>query len=64
MSTHTNTKAKPIDVQAALAAFRRAAELARKTAIDTNTHLVVMENGNIVHIPAAQLRQQQKQGAE
>jgi len=61
---NTHTKAKPIDVQAALAAFHRAAELARKTAIDTNTHLVVMENGNIVHIPAAQLRQQQKQGTE
>jgi len=33
MNTHTNTRAKPIDVQAALAAFRHAAEMARKIAI-------------------------------
>jgi len=58
MSTHTNTKA--IDTQAALAALHRAAEMARKTAIDTDTCLVVMENGKVVRIPAQQLRQQQE----
>jgi len=50
----------PFDVQAATAALRRAAALARKTAIDTNTYLVVMENGKVVKIPAQQLRQQQE----
>jgi len=46
----------PFDVHAATAALHRAAALARKTAIDTNTHLVVMRNGKLVRIPAQQLR--------
>jgi len=57
----TNTSTKPIDIHAALAAFRRAAEIACKTAIDTDTCLVVMENGKMVQIPAQQLRQQQEE---
>jgi len=48
------------DTLAATQALRRAAEMARKMAIDTNTCLVVMEHGNIVRIPAEQLRQQQE----
>jgi len=59
MSVQTNTSAKPIDEHAALDALYRAAEMARKTAIDTDTCLVVMEHGKIVRIPAQQLRQQQ-----
>jgi len=47
-----------LDIQAATAALHRAAAIARKTAIDTNTPLVVMQNGKVTHIPAAQLRQQ------
>jgi len=58
VSTQTNTSTKPIDVQAALTALHRAAEMARKTAIDTDTCLVVMENGKLVRVPAHQLRQQ------
>jgi len=50
----------PFDVQAATAALRRAAALARKTAIDTNTYLVVMRNGKLIRISAAELRQQQE----
>jgi len=49
-----------MDTQAATAALHRAAEIARKTAIDTDTCLVVMENGKMVRIPAQQLRQQQE----
>jgi len=49
-----------MDTQAATAALRRAAEMARKTAIDTDTYLVVMEHGKVVRIPAEQLRQQQE----
>jgi len=60
VSTQTNTSTKPIDVQAALIALHRAAEMARKTAIDTDTCLVVMENGKLVRIPAHQLRQQRE----
>jgi len=56
----TDTSTKPIDVHAALAAFHRATEMARKIAIDTDTCLVVMENGKVVKIPAQTLRQQQK----
>jgi len=33
--------------------------LARKTAIDTNTYLIVMRNDKLIRIPAKQLRQQQ-----
>jgi len=46
------------DTQVATEALHRAAEMARKTAIDTDTCLVVMENDKMVRIPAAQLRQQ------
>jgi len=60
MRAQTNTSTKPIDVHAALAAFHRAFEMARKTAIDTDTCLVVMEKGKVVKIPAQQLRQQQE----
>jgi len=48
------------DVKKAEAALRRAAALARKTAIETNTHLVVMREGKLVHISAQQLREQQQ----
>jgi len=60
MNRQTKPSTKPIDVHVALAAFHRAAEMARKTAIDTDTCLVVMENGKVVHIPPQQLRQQQE----
>jgi len=49
-----------LDIQSATEALYRSAELARKTAIDTNTSIVVMENGKIVHIPAECLRNKQK----
>jgi len=60
MSTQSPPYFNALDVQAATAALRRAAEMARKIAIDTNTCLVVMEHGSIVRIPAEQLRQQQE----
>jgi len=48
-----------LDTQAATAALHRAAETVRKTAIDTDIYLVVMENGKVVRIPSQQLRQRQ-----
>jgi len=63
MNTQPVSSFDPFDAQAATAALRRAAALARKTAMDTNTHLVVMRNGKLMHIPAQQLRQQQEQQA-
>jgi len=60
MNRHPGSSFNPFDIQAATAALRRAAALARKTAMETNTHLVVMRNGKVVRIPAEQLRQQQE----
>ena len=39
-----------------MAAMRRAAALARKTAIQTDTGIVVVRDGKPVRIPAAELR--------
>jgi len=60
MSTQSPPYFNALDVQAATAALHRAAEMARKTAIDTNTHLVVMRNGKLMRISAQQLRQKQE----
>lgn len=44
------------DLRASQAALRRAALLARKTAIQTNTDLIVVREGRIVRISAETLR--------
>jgi len=59
-SQKSNSPVNMMNAQAETEALRRAAELARKIAIDTDTHLVVMENGKIVHIPAERLREQEQ----
>lgn len=58
MKLHDIFNAKSSELRASLAAIRRAAALARKTAIDTNTHLVVVVDGALVRIPAEQLRRE------
>lgn len=50
------TKAKNPDLRASLAAMQRAAEMARQTAMQTNTAIVVVVDGKPVRIPAEQLR--------
>jgi hypothetical protein len=50
------SKAKDADLRGSLAAMQRAAEMARQTAIQTNTALVVVQDGKTVRIPAAELR--------
>ena len=45
------------DLRGSLAAMKRAAESARKTAIQTNTEIVVVRDGKTVLIPAKQLRE-------
>lgn len=50
-------EAKNPDLRASVAAMQRAAKLARKIAIQTDTSIVVVEDGQIVHIPAAALRE-------
>lgn len=55
MNTNDLAKAKDPDVRAALGALRRAAQMARKTAIQTDTHLVIMKDGRIQRIAASEL---------
>lgn len=47
-------------MRASLTALRRAAALARKVAIDTNTGLVVVRDGQLVQISADILRSQMR----
>ena len=56
MKTKDINEAKDPDLRASVAAMRRAAQMARETAIRTDTDLVVMKNGQIIRIPAQVLR--------
>jgi hypothetical protein len=49
-------KARHADMRGSLAAMRRAAELARRTAIQTETAIVMVRDGKPVRISAAELR--------
>ena len=59
MNTNDLSTAKDPDLRAALGALRRAALMARKTAIQTGTHLVIVEQGRLKRVPAVELAQQQ-----
>lgn len=50
------SQARNPDLRASQAALRRAAQLARDTAVRTDTHLVVVRKGKIVKVPPAELR--------
>ena len=50
--------AKNPKLRGSLAAMRRAAEMARRTAIQTGTGIVVVKGGKRVRITAEQLRKQ------
>ena len=50
------SEAKNSDMRGSLAAMRRAADMARKTAIQTNTGIVISRDGKPVKIPASELR--------
>lgn len=50
-------QARNPDLRGSLAAMKRAAELARRTAIQTDTEIVVVRDGKTVLIPAKQLRE-------
>lgn len=58
MTPQDLSKAKNPDLRASLAAMQRAAEQARKTAIQTDTAIVVVKDGKLLRIPAGQLRGQ------
>ncbi len=53
------SSAKNPDLRASLAAMRRAAEMARITAIQTNTEIVIVKDGKPVRVTAEQLRKEQ-----
>ena len=56
MSRPDLPQAKNPDLRGSMAAMRRAAALARKTAIQTDTAIVQVRDGKVVRIPAAELR--------
>ena len=56
MSRADISQAKNPDLRGSMAAMRRAAALARKTAIQTDTAIVLVRDGKVVRIPAAELR--------
>lgn len=58
MSTKDISNAKDPDLRASLGALRRAAKQARKTAIQTETNLVIVKDGRMQRISADELRQQ------
>jgi hypothetical protein len=51
------SKARNADTRASLAAMRRAAAMARETAIRTDTEIIVVRDGKPVRISAKQLRE-------
>ncbi len=59
MNANDLTNAKDPDMRAALGALRRAAQLARKTVIQTNTYLVIVKDGRLQRIDAAELVRQE-----
>lgn len=62
MNTHDISTAKDPGLRASMVAMQRAAALARQTAIQTETHVVIMEDEKIVRISADELRQIATQG--
>jgi hypothetical protein len=62
MKAQDLAKAQSPELRASLAAMRRAAALARKTAIQTDTGLVIVKEGKLVRISADQLRREAQNG--
>jgi hypothetical protein len=58
MTQQDLSKAKNADVRGSLAALQRAADEARRIAIQTNTGIVIMQDGKLVHLSADDLRKQ------
>jgi len=56
--------AKDLAMRGSLAALQRAAALARETAIQTNTNIVIVENGKVVRISAEELRRKASEEAK
>ncbi len=57
MTERDLSKASNPDLRASFAALRRAAKMARETALQTNTGIVIVRDGKPVRISAAELRE-------
>ena len=55
MNSNVLANAKDPDMRAALGALRRAAQSARKTVMQTTTHLIIMKDGRMQRIAASEL---------
>lgn len=60
MKTKDISEAKDGDLRTSMAALQRAAESARKTAIQTDTGIVVKKDGKLTRISAQELRSQNR----
>lgn len=60
MTQQELSKAKNPDLRASLAAMRRAAEMARSIAIQTDTEIVIVKDGRPVRITAEEVRKEQR----
>lgn len=58
MKTKDISESKDPDLRASMAALQRASLLARKIAIQTGTHLVIVKDGQLVRISAEELRRE------
>jgi hypothetical protein len=56
MKTKDISEAKDMDLRTSMAALQRAAESARKTAIQTDTGIVIQRDGKLTRISAQELR--------
>jgi hypothetical protein len=63
MTPRDISEAKDPDLRASVAAMQRAAELARKTAIQTGTDLIVVKDGKLTRIPPDELRKEMAKAA-
>jgi hypothetical protein len=63
MNANDLAKAKDPDVRAALGALRRAAQSARMTAMQTNTHLIIVKDGRLQRIDPSELARQDTEKA-
>jgi hypothetical protein len=63
MKTKDISTAKDPDLRTSLGALRRASQMARRTAIQTGTNLVIVKDGRLVRIPAEELRRQAEASA-
>ncbi len=64
MKPNDITEANDPDLRTPGAALLRAAELARQTAISTETNLIVMKDGKLTRIPAQSRRETVTHGAK